>query len=156
MDLSSHRVAWEAPEHSHLPKSIDWHWGVWIVAATIAIASILLGDLMFGILVVIATFTLIVSSSRAPELIEHEVSDAGVRTGNTLYPFATLESFGIDHLTPSYPKLILKSKKSLLPHIIIPLENADSELVRKTLEVYLPNEDLKEPLSHKLLEYVGF
>ena len=43
-----------------------------------------------------------------------------------------------------------------MPYIIIPLGDADPETVRNFLLEYLNEEEHSEPLSHKLMEYLGF
>ncbi len=149
-------IRFETPEHHHEVKSLDWHWIVWIVAASIAAASILLGNLTFGILVIVATFTLIITSSRPPSLMDVEISGRGIRVDKTLYPWNELDGFGIDVHSPHYHKLIIRSTKRLVPHIIIPLENADSDEVRAFVSRWLEDADLTEPLGHKILEYLGF
>ena len=149
-------IRWETPEYHHSEKSADWHWIVWIVAGFAALASILLGNLIFGILIVIATFALVISASRPPELIECEADKEGVKIGNTLYPYSSLEAFGIDREAFSFPRLVMRSQKTLLPIIIIPLENVDTGLLSEFLAQYIPDEELREPVLHKIMEYLGF
>ena len=149
-------IRWETPEYHHTEKSADWHWIVWIVAGTCALAAILLGNLVFGIFIVIATFALKISTAEAPEIIECEADGEGVRVGNILYPYSELEGFGIDKEAFSFPRLVLRSQKTLMAIIIVPLENVDTRLLSDFLERHLPNENLKEPLEHKVLEYLGF
>ena len=149
-------IRWETPEYHHAEKSADWHWIVWIIAGFSALAAILLGNLVFGILIVIATFALMIHASRPPELIECEADKAGVKVGNILYPYSSLEAFGIDHEAFSFPRLVMRSVKTLSPIIIIPLENVDTDLLAQFLAQYIPDENLREPVMHKIMEYLGF
>ncbi len=156
MNPATKSIHWETPEYHHEVKSSDWYVTVWIVAATIAIAAILLQNLTFGILVVFSTLALTLTATRAPSLIQCSLTSEGVHSGRTLYPFASLESFGIDLHNIHYPKLIIKSRKTLMPFIIIPLENADVPLVREYMRAFLTEDDHIEPLAHKLFDYLGF
>lgn len=149
-------IRWETPEYHHIEKTTDWHWIVWIVAASAALVSIILGNLVFGILIIIATFALKISASNPPEMIECEADHEGVRMGNILYPYSSIAGFGIDKESFSFPRLVMHSQKTLMTHIIIPLENVDTDLLSEFLERRIPNQALREPLGHKILEWIGF
>ena len=47
-------IAWEAPEYYHTDKTADWFWTLGIITVTIVIVSLLLGNILFAIFVLIA------------------------------------------------------------------------------------------------------
>ncbi len=72
-----------------------------------------------------------------------------------MYPYSLLKSFYIEE-NPPFTRLMLKSSSVLNPIVIIPTINADLEKIREELSHYLEEEEINEPLSQKLLEYLGF
>lgn len=154
----SYRISWMAYEHSHRQRSDDWFWGVGIVAVAIAVLAVYFGNVLFGIFILLAAFTSIMVAHREPEVIPFEINKRGVQAGKILYPFSTIESFWIiDEDESGQDKLIMKSEKTLMPLIIVPLDdNLDFEEVRDYLLQFLNEEEMDEPLSHKIMEYFGF
>lgn len=148
-------ITWEAPEFEYTPKGPDWYWTVGIIGVTLIIISILSGNLLFAIVLAFAAVTIGIQGGQKPELIEFGVTRRGVRIDNTLYPFSSLASFWVEN-NPYEQKLILKSEKNLMPHIIIPIEDIDPEELRHFIIQFLPEEELQEPISHKIMEYLGF
>jgi len=54
-------------------------------------------------------------------------------------------------------KLILESKKTIMPHITLPLSSeTDVAAVHEFLMTYLPEEEQKESVSEALMDYLGF
>lgn len=148
-------VSWTSPEHSHFEKNNDWYWAISIITITAAALAFIFGNFIFGILIIVSSFTLIVHSSREPKMLYCEINDRGVVIDNILYPFLTLESFCIDaHERPS--KLIIKSTKFFMPYIIVQIEEVDPETVRDILLNYIAETYHSEPVSQKIFERFGF
>lgn len=149
-------IMWEAYEYSYREKTADWYWTVWIVAISISAISIIYANILFAGVLIVGTFALSVFAGRAPKKNIYEINEKGVVIGNTMYPFSTLASFGIDTFIPSIPKLVLRSKKKIMSFIVIPLDTIREETVRQYLSYYLPEEENEESLSSKIMEYLGF
>jgi hypothetical protein len=149
-------ISWQALEYKHKEKTNDWYWAVIIIAISIAITAFILGNGLFGILIIIGTATLIMFSTRGPEVINIKIDQRGLVVGKDLYPFATLEEFWVDITDDHNHKILLKSKKTLMPLITIPLEEHHHLDVRELLLHYLPEKEMHEPLSHKIMERLGF
>ena len=149
------KIEWQALEYIHKEKTSDWYWIVGIITVSIAIIAIILNNVIFGILIVISTFTLSLYATRKPEIIPIEISSLGIKINSTLHPFTDLESFWVE-TRDAYPRVILKSKKKISLYIVILLGNADSEDVREMLTQYLPETEHSEPFLEKVLLYLGF
>jgi hypothetical protein len=156
MDTLPLSVIWDAPEHHHIEKSNDWFWVLGIVGIAGASASFIFGNILFGIVIVLATITMTLVARHEPKIMEFEVSTRGIRSGSSLYLFNTLESYAIDYECGHGPQLIAKSKQLFMPLIILPLPYDNLELIDNILASNLPSEHLEEPLSHKILELFGF
>jgi hypothetical protein len=149
-------ISWEAPEHHHTEKTNDWYWSFGILAVAAAIVSVLLNNLLFGIVIILGTITTILFARREPQILIFEVAPRGVRVGSTFYPYETLEAFSLDEECTHNAQLILKSKQLFMPLIMIPVPDelvpsVDLYLAQKLTEVRM-----YEPLSHKILEFFGF
>lgn len=148
-------VQWSAYEYPYERKGGDWYWALGIVVVSFAIAAYLFGNMLFGILILVAGFTVALYGAKPPELLHCEVNKRGVKVNNRVYPYGELRSFWVDEETLP-PKLILRSEKVLMPHIIIPLGDANGEDIREFLSEKLSEEEMQEPLSHKIAELLGF
>jgi hypothetical protein len=112
--------------------------------------------MLFAVIIIISTAILISFSIIAPKTISISVNQKGVSVGKEMYPFATLESFWIESLDEDNQKILLKSKKLIMPLIVIPLEELHHLDVREFLLKYLPEVEMHEPLSQKIMEKLGF
>ena len=154
--LESFKIEWEAHEYEHKERSPDWFWAVGIISVAVAITSIIFGNVIFGILVIIATFALILFINREPERTRSSINERGVSRGKTHYPYSTLDSYWIDIEHP-HKKILLKSKKLLMPLIMVPLsEEIDPEEIDEALIRFIPREFHNLPLVEQMLEYLGF
>ena len=152
-------LEWRSYEHSHKDtKSQDWFWALGLVAIAIAIAAILLGNILFGVLILLAGVVLGLSVNQSPREISYAITTRGIVIDGTLYPYKSLDAFWIDET--SHPKrnmLIIDAQKPLLPHIIINLpDSVDRDTLQDYLLDYLPEEELYEPASHRIAELFGF
>ena len=148
-------ISWEAPEHHHTEKTNDWYWSVGIITFTSAALAFIFGNVIFGILIIVGVFSLVVHAVRKPALIHIEINDRGVIVGDVLYPFLTLESFWID-AEQHQPKILIKSTKTFMPYLTIHIEGVDQEDVRRILLKYIAETEHHESLTQKILESFGF
>lgn len=151
------QFSWSAPEHVYTEKGPDWFWAVGIITLTLAIAAIAYGNVLFAIVIVVGAVALTLQSLRRPQTVEFAIGERGITADETLYPYSTLHSFWVEH-NPHEQKLILQSQKTLMPYIVIPIDKSevDPEAVRHELLYFLPEEEHLEPLSQKIMEYLGF
>ncbi len=156
MRKQAFKIEWDAHAYEHKERSSDWFWAVGIVVASVAIAAIIMGNIIFGIFIIVASFALSLFINRPPENIHAVIDEKGVSRANIRYPYDTLHSFWIDE-EHSHKKIILRSKKTFMPLIIIPLgENTDVENLHETLKENLDEQYYSLPFVEKILEYLGF
>ncbi len=149
-------IEWDAHEYEHKERSPDWFWAVGIISVSVAIAAIIFGNIIFGILVIIAAFALSLFAKRPPSSLHIVVDEKGVTRGSVRYPFQTLKSFWIDTEHP-HKKIILRSEKMFMPLIIVPLgDEVDEEKLHESLSQFLSEEFHTLPFVEKILEYLGF
>ncbi len=149
-------ITWEAPEHHHVERSADWYWALGILAIAGAVASILFNDTLFAVVILLAASTVVLLSHRHPKLMEFGVSLRGVKVGSKIHPYTTLESFYIDDDHPREPQILIKSKQTFMPLIIFPIPEEYIREIEELMISKIPEEQLEEPLGHRILEYFGF
>ncbi len=150
------KISWVAFEYKRKEKTADWYWAVILISLVIVVASIIMHNVLFAILIIISTVILMSFSVVAPKTVEISVNQKGVTVGKEMYPFATLEHFWIESTDEENQKILLKSKKLIMPLIVIPLEEHHHLDVREFLLQYLKEVEMHEPLSQKIMERLGF
>lgn len=149
-------ITWEAYEHHHDGKKSDWFWILGIATIASAIASILLGNTLLGVLILIGGVVVAILASREPKIIAYAVTQRGLRIDDKLYPYTTLEAFYIEEDGPFGPQLLVRSEKIFMPLLILPLPEDAMEDIEDLIAERLPEEHIEEPLAHKLLEFFQF
>ena len=154
--MENQKIKWQAPEYKHTDKKSDWFWAVWIIALSISIAAIIYNNFLFAILIIVGSFTLVMFAMREPQIINFEVNTKGIIIEKTFYPYRHLKSFWINDDNEEDKKLFIQSDKMLMPLIHIPLAEEYTEEIQEILSKNLDEEEIEEPFSHKLMEYLGF
>lgn len=150
------QVEWEDFEYLYYERSTSWFWSLYIVSGGLLVLALFLRNFLFAVFILLAAFTTTLYAKRKPDTIRFEVNRMGVTEGKKYYPYSLLTSFWIDETIPEMPKLLLLSKKAIVPLIVIPLMNTDHDVVRNIIANYLPEREAREPVSNKIMEYLGF
>src|SRR3989338_3301138 len=148
-------LRWNAYEHEHIPRESDWYWALGVVAVSAALTSILFHNVLFAILILIAAGILAMLANVPPDLVRFEISDRGIRAGDTLHRYEEILSFWVEEEHGDRPMLLVDTTKFMAPNLIIPLENIDPHVVRTYLRDHAEEVPMKEPLAHKILESFG-
>lgn len=151
--MPSSKLEWEVYDKTPKENGPDWYWAIGIIAVSIMITAIVLNNILFAVFVVISTLVLFLRTLQKPRLVSYELTNRGLWINKDFQPFTALESFFVEE---QEPKLLLKSKGLITPLLVIPLQPDDSQTVREFLENYLPEEEMHEPLSKRIMEYLGF
>lgn len=159
--MEEYTISWVAPEFEHHEHSADWYWAVGIISVSLAVAFVIVGNMLLSIIIILGMSMLLFHAKHPPRVLEYKLSKKGVSAGNTLYPWETLSSFWILEGTenvkyPRQPKIILTSKKPLMPHIVIPLREFVLDEVHQSLSHMLPEEPQMEPLPERIMRKIGF
>lgn len=150
------KISWQALEYKKKEKTADWYWAVGIIAISISAISIFMHNVFFAVLVILAVGTLLIFSVRDPKTMKIELDNKGVRINSDLYPYVSLEAFWVDASQEKEEKIILKSKKMVMPLIIIPIEEYSHEDIRDFLLDKITEKEMQEPLSQKVMDKLGF
>ena len=155
MQMDNTSLKWQAREYIYTEKTADWYWIVTIVTFSVAIISVILNNLIFAILIIVSFFVLVLFASKRPGIVSIELNNFGITAGKIHYPYENLESFWVE-TKQLHQRLILKSKKALMPYIVILIEDITPETVQAFLHDHLPEVEHTEPFLEKLLIHLGF
>ncbi len=149
-------IKWEAPEYEFIPKSNNWFWSVGILSLAISVASILFGNILFAILILVEGVAVILYGAKKPKKIVFILNPRGLQIENRLFPFENLGSFWI-HYDPPHKKFIaIEPKKFLMTTISAPLADIDPNLIRNYLLKFLREERREESLIATVSRLAGF
>lgn len=147
-------VEWITIEHAYYEKSNDWFWIVGIIGITAALLAIILGNLLFAVLIVIAAATVIIRGGKIPNLILIKLGPSGVRIGEKLYPYQSFKSFSIDE-EDELPILTLVPKGFAITQLRFPIEEVDLETVRDYLLDHLDESYHEHSFAESIAHYLG-
>lgn len=138
-------LQWVAPEFDYQEKDKTlWLFAIGGSATLISIFFILLfkrGAYTSVLVTIAGAVALLLLAFRKPRRVSCGIAPGGIFAGTKFFPFETLESFWIFYHPPAIKELSLRSKKLLMPHIIIPLGEQDPSEVRTKLVQLLHEEE---------------
>ena len=156
MEPELRSITWEAPQHHHVEKGTDWFFALGIIIIALVIVAVMFGDPLFAVLIGLAGGALGVLAAKKPEIIPYAVTVRGIRIGEEIHPYSTLESYRIEEENPRGPQLLVKSNHKFMPLIVLPIPPDYVDDIDDILKEKLVEEDLEESLFVKILEVFGF
>lgn len=148
-------IKWEGYEYTHKPKSGDWFWFIASGALVLITASILLKNFLLGVIAIAGAFSIAILGAQKPRKLNYAIQNRGIKAGSHFYPFKELESFWINYEPPLKKELLLKSKKKIMKHIKIPLDNNNPKSIREILKKVLKEEEQEETFVDIVTEKLG-
>lgn len=149
-------IRWEALEYEYSPKSNNWFWTVGIISVGLSVASVLLGNFLFAILILIAGFAIILAGARRPRKILFSFTSRGLEIEKRLFPYENLKSFWIHYEPPQKKFLSIEPQKIFMPMIFVPLGDINPNIVREHLLKFLKEERREESFVQTIIRLVGF
>jgi hypothetical protein len=146
------KISWTVFEYEHKDRTNDWFWALGIIAVSAAVAAIIYKNYFFAVLILLGLTLLAGLSLRKPKEIDIELNERGVVVDELLYPYKTLKSFFADE-----DKLLLHSSRLFMPIITLHFDKKTSaKEIGEYLKKYLPEEEMEEPFTNRLMEVLGF
>ena len=155
------KLEWSALEYEEKERDKNWFWALGIIVATSAITSIIYGNYFFAALILLGGSLLAFFAIKNPELVNYEINLAGVKIRSRLYPFENIKSFWVqadpEGRTGLPPMLFIKSERLFMPVISIPItEDMAEDIYYIMTSKNIPEEEMKEHASLKIMESLGF
>jgi hypothetical protein len=122
MNPEESEISWEILTHVHRERTNDWYWALGLIAVVGAALSIWLGNLLFGVLILLCAGSIGALAMRGPREHSVTIDPRGISVDGTLYPYRALKSFWVDG-NPEYPRLFITTGGIITPHLALPLDD---------------------------------
>ncbi|MEK7114082.1 MAG: hypothetical protein AAB850_00845 [Patescibacteria group bacterium] len=151
-------LEWEGREYDHNPKSTDWYWTLGIIAVAGTIASVLFGNYLFALLIVIAAVALALHAAKQPPLHRFHLVEQGIVIGDEMHTFDRMISFSVlEDINGEFPPMIsIKTESWLSPHLIIPLEGVDADIVYNYFLQHVDEDEHRHTFTDLVAAWLGF
>ena len=148
-------IRWQAYEHEHIERGRDWFVALGIIASCAALISVIFGNVLFAVLILVAAATMALLARTPRALVDFELSDRGIRVGDVMHRYEEVISFWVEEHDANPPILLVDTTKWLSPNIVMPIEGVDPKEVRAYLLERADEVPMKESAAHKILEFFG-
>ena len=151
-------LEWEGREYDHNPKSADWYWALGIIAVACTVASILFGNYLLALLVVIAASALALHAAKQPPIHRFRLVERGIVIGDELHSFERMISFSaLEDVEGEFPPMIsIKNESWLSPHLIIPLDGVDADTVYSYFLQHVDEDEHRHTFVDLVAAWLGF
>ena len=151
-------LEWEGHEYEHDQKSADWYWALGIVATALGIAAFLFGNYLMLVLVVVAAVAIALHAAKHPPLHRFRLVDRGLYIGDEFHPYDRMLSFSVlEDIEGEFPPLLsVKTENWLTPHLEIPLENVNADLVYAHFLANVDEAEHRPTIVHLVEAWLGF
>jgi len=124
MEPQDAHISWEVLTHVHKDRTADWYWALALIAVVSAGLSIWLGNLLFGILILLCAGSIAALAMRGPRQHSVELGNRGLSVDGTLYPYRSLKSFWVDANSED-PRLYVMTSGLMSPRMSFPLDDLE-------------------------------
>lgn len=155
------KLEWSALEYEEKERNADWFWALGIIVVTSAIASLIYGNYFFAILVVLSGILLGFFAIKKPDMVFYELNEKGLKIRTRLYLYENIKSFWVQNGSSGEvelkPTLFIKSERVFMPIISVPIPNNIALEIRAVMIAKdIPLEEMREHVSEKIMDFLGF
>jgi hypothetical protein len=150
------KLEWTALEYEEKERGNDWFWALGVIVVASSIASFIYGNFFFGLLLIIGGILLGVFAIKKPYFVFYELNEKGLKIKNRLYPYENIKAFWVKK-EGEKPILFIRSERLFMPIISMPIkQNLTEEIKNMMLKNDVPEEEMKEHPSEKIMDSLGF
>ena len=149
----SEEIYWNDYEYEFQEKTADWFWIFGSIAILLIIISLILKNFLFALIIILGSFILGTYAKRPPSIITYGLGRHGVKYSETLFRYDTIKSFWVNK---NSNRLIIESTRLVKPHISIPLNETDPEIIREKLLPILKEKEYMGTFSDFVSDFFGF
>lgn len=147
---------WDAIEHEHSKKSVDWFWALGIIILTGIILSVISKNYLLAILLGLGGVLIGWRANDDDDLVHVEISERGIKLNKDLYTHDTIKSFWmyVDHHDRN--RLVIVTSRAVMPQRILTLpESIKATDLREFLVDYIEERETRPSAIDLLAEAVG-
>ncbi|MCX6713158.1 MAG: hypothetical protein NTY66_03060 [Candidatus Vogelbacteria bacterium] len=146
-------LLWDGYEYEFVEKTKDWYWMIGSIGLLIIIIALLTSNYLLALIIVLSGFILVTHAKREPRLITYGLTRRGVKHGETIFLFSSLQSFWVDE---QRNQLTIESSRLVKPHIYIPLADTDPAQVRQLLKKVVREKEFHGSFGDFVTDFFGF
>lgn len=148
-------LSWRVASHRYREHSNDWFWGLGVIALVGAVASVIFGNILLAMIIVLGAVSLGMLSKQQPREHAVQIDRRGIVIDGTRYPYSSVRSFWVAQ-TDQSPQLFVSLMGLVAPHLSIELAHeVEAERVRAFLKQYAEEVEQGPQLGEQLLQIFG-
>lgn len=149
--------SWETIEFEFKEKRKDWYWIVGIIALVLIVIAIILQNYLFAFLIGISGFLMVNLATKQPLSLPVEISQQGIKVYNDLYKYESLYGFWVSYNKKEEPILLLLSDRRISPIVSLSIHPEINLMeLREYLSEFIDEKEMKESLTDRIIERIGF
>lgn len=146
-------LGWPVDEFERHERGVLWYVIFLILASTGLFYSLISQNFLFAVIIIMFGVIIGLSSLREPQQMDFVVTEVGVGVGHQFFTFKELRNFWMLY-DEDVKNLYFEFRKSMRPHLVVPLYDIDPLPVRDLLLEFL-DEDLDEDKEEPLSDFFG-
>ena len=139
---------WEVGHYEIHERGTWWYVIAALVVGGLLVYSIASKNLLFGVIIVLATITLFARQILEPKKAVCEISDKGVLLCDKFYSYGDIEAFSLVESEGGPSILYIQENRGLRSLVPIPLDGIDAEEIGEYLRDFLLQDEdhVREPI----------
>ena len=147
-------ASWPVDEYERHERGPLWYLFFGVLGAAGLIYAMVSQNFLFAVIIIMFGVIIGLSSMREPRQMDFVVTEIGVGVGHQFFAFKDLRNFWILYDPPEVKNLYFEFRRSLRPHLAVPLYDIDPIEVRELLLDFL-DEDLDLDKEEPLADFFG-
>ena len=153
---------WSALEYEEKERNTDWFWALGVIVVAVSTTAIIFGNYFFAIFIIIAGALLGFFAIKKPDVVFYELNNKGLKIRDRIYLYEKMKAFWVqksltDDGKVMPPALFIRSERLLVPIFSVPIEESSVVKIHNIMIAHdVPEEEMKEHVSEKMMEALGF
>lgn len=148
-------ISWTVGGGEPIRRSVDWYWGLGLLAVVGAAAAVFFGNILLAAIFVLGAGSIGVLAARGPREHSVMVDKQGISIDGTRYPYASVYSFWVEDRSDP-PHLFLSMRGVLTAHYSFPIPDREkSRELRALLQKFATEEEQGPNFADRLAEIFG-
>jgi len=156
------KITWSSLEYEEKERHTDWFWALGVIVVAGAITSVILANYFFAIFLIVAGGLMGFFAIKKPDMVYYELNEKGLKIRNRIYAYDNIKAFWVqkpmsDDGKEMEPALFIKSERLIVPIFSVPIEESDVVKIHNIMLAHdVPEEEMREHASEKVMEAIGF
>jgi hypothetical protein len=156
------KLNWSALEYEEKERHPDWFWALGVIVIAGALTAIIFGNYFFAIFLIVGGALMGFFAIKKPDMVFYELNNKGLKIRDRIYLYEKMKAFWVQKPLSDEGKvqpasLFVKSQRLIAPVFSVPIEEASVVKIHNLMLSHnVPEEEMKEHVSEKIMEVIGF